>query len=267
MEFFVAVVIVLLVLIYFMVAVLRSVVSEVNQKVNEYFLKHLEEYDDHYSSKLSRIKEMNAKEEKLSRTIRSLEREAESYRVSPFYVPRPVPRDIYIPTARYIDNDFFVEYKVAKDKLMSIDKQQVIYNVLERVPYTGNLERYKLACDIIADLNFEVLYNLCSVSADDQLKALTETLTGEKKEMLEQYVEKLEVDEIFDSMKFYDYVKNIRLSEDPNVYVSVAENEQDYTEEEKNIICSVDSNICEGIKIIFQNKIYDYSIYKTRRKG
>ena len=42
MEFFVAVVIVLVVLIYFMVIVLRSVVGEVNQKVNGYFLKHLE---------------------------------------------------------------------------------------------------------------------------------------------------------------------------------------------------------------------------------
>ena len=81
MKFFVAVVIVLLVLIYFMVVVLRSVVSEVNQKVNGYFIKHLEEYDDYYSSKLAHIKEMNAKEEKLSRTLRSLEREVESYRV------------------------------------------------------------------------------------------------------------------------------------------------------------------------------------------
>ena len=267
MEFFVAVVIVLLVLIYFMVVVLRSVVSEVNQKVNGYFLKHLEEYDDHYSSKLANIKEMNAKEEKLSRTLRSLEREVESYRVSPFYVPRPVPRDIYIPTARYIDNDFFVEYKVAKDKLMSIDKQQVIYNVLERVPYIGNISRYKLACDIIEDLNFDVRYNLCSVPAAEQLEVLSEAMTGDKKEVLDSFVETLDVDEAFDSMKFYDYVKEIRKLEDPNVYVSVGENEQDYTEEEKNIICSVDSNICEGIKIIFQNKIYDYSIYKTRRKG
>ena len=267
MEFFVAVVIVLLVLIYFMVVVLRSIVSEVNQKVNGYFLKHLEEYDEQYSSKLTNIKEMNAKEEKLSRTLRSLEREMEAYRVSPFYVPRPVPRDIYIPTARYIDNDFFVEYKVAKDKLMSIDKQEVIYNVIEKVPYVGNLSRYQLACDIIKDLNFDVLYNLCSVPSTDQLEVLNETFTGDKKEVLEQFVNTLEVDEAFDSMKFYDYVKNIRKIEDPHLYVSVAENEKDYTEEEKNIICSVDSNICEGIKIIFQNKIYDYSIYKTRRKG
>ena len=267
MEFFVAVVIVLLVLIYFMVAVLRSVVSEVNQKVNEYFLKHLEEYDEQYSSKLSNIKKMNAKEETLSRTLRSLEREMESYRVSPFYVPRPVPRDIYIPTARYIDNDFFVEYKVVKDKLMSIDKQEVIYNVIEKVPYTGNLSRYKLACDIMEDMNFDVLYNLCSVSATDQIEVLSEAFTGDKKDVLEQFVNTLEIDETFDSMKFYDYVKNIRKIEDPHVYVSVAENERDYTEEEKNIICSVDGNICEGLKIIFQNKIYDYSIYKTRRKG
>ena len=71
----------------------------------------------------------------------------------------------------------------------------------------------------------------------------------------------------FDTIQFVDYVKSIRTKEDPHVYVSVGENEQDYSEEEKNIICSVDSNICEGIKIIFQNKVYDYSIYKTRRKG
>ena len=45
MGFFVAVVIVLLVLIYFMFVVLRSIVAEVNQKVNGYFLKHLEEYE------------------------------------------------------------------------------------------------------------------------------------------------------------------------------------------------------------------------------
>jgi hypothetical protein len=92
-------------------------------------------------------------------------------------------------------------------------------------------------------------------------------MTGDKAAVLDEFVDSLEVDETFDSMKFYDYVKDIRKIEDPHVYVSVGENELDYTEEEKKIICSVDSNICEGIKIIFQNKIYDYSIYKTRRKG
>ena len=267
MEFFVAVVIVLVVLIYFMVIVLRSVVSEVNQKVNGYFLKHLEDFDEQYEDKFTRIKEMNEKEEKLSRTLRSLEREMESYKVSPFYVPRPIPRDIYIPTARYIDNDFFLEYKITKDKLMSIDKQQVVYNVMDKVPYTGNIERYRVACDVIECLDFDSMYNLCSVPAESQLEVLREALVDEKEELLNEYVESLESFEEFDSLKFMDFVKNVQKTEDPNVYVSVGENEQDYTEKEKNIVCTVDSNICEGVKIVFQNKVYDYSIYKTRRKG
>ena len=267
MEFFVAVVIVLLVLIYFMVIVLRSVVSEVNQKVNGYFLKHLEIYDEQFEFKFTQMKEMNEKEEKMSRTLRSLERELEAYKVSPFYVPRPIPRDIYIPTARYIDNDFFVEYKITKDKLMSIDKQQVIYNVMDKVPYTGDIDRYNLACEIISDLDFEGMYNLCSVSSSEQMDILKEALTDEKGEMLSQYIDTLDEESQFDSLQFIDYVKTIRTIEDPHVYVSVGENELDYTEEDKKIICSVDSNICEGIKIIFQNKVYDYSIYKTRRKG
>ena len=267
MEFFVAVVIVLLVLIYFMVIVLRSVVCEVNQKVNGYFLKHLENYDEQFENKFTQMKEMNEKEEKMSRTLRSLERELEAYKVSPFYVPRPIPRDIYIPTARYIDNDFFVEYKVTKDKLMSIDKQQVIYNVMDKVPYTGDIDRYNLACEIISDLDFEGMYNLCSVSSSEQMDILKEALTDEKGEMLSQYIDTLDEESQFDSLQFIDYVKTIRTIEDPHVYVSVGENELDYTEEDKKIICSVDSNICEGIKIIFQNKVYDYSIYKTRRKG
>ncbi len=267
MEFFVAVVIVLVVLIYFMVIVLRSVVGEVNQKVNGYFLKHLEEYDDQFEEKFTRMKEMNEKQEKMSRELRGLERELEAYKVSPFYVPRPIPRDIYIPTARYIDNDFFVEYKITKDKLMSIDKQQVIYNVMEKVPYTGDIDRYDLACEIISDLDFEGMYDLCSVSATEQMDILKEALTEDKNDLLLEYIETLDEDSQFDTIQFVDYVKSIRTKEDPHVYVSVGENELDYSEEEKNIICSVDSNICEGIKIIFQNKVYDYSIYKTRRKG
>ena len=168
MEFFVAVVIVLLVLIYFMVVVLRSVVSEVNQKVNGYFLKHLEEYDDHYSSKLAHIKEMNAKEEKLSRTLRSLEREMEAYRVSPFYVPRPVPRDIYIPTARYIDNDFFVEYKVAKDKFknksgFTVGNAQKFLNMLMKDLYACLKQTPNLLC------GYEDYFRYCHMPLDSYI--------------------------------------------------------------------------------------------------
>ena len=107
MGIFIAVIVVLLVLIYFMTIMLRSVVSESNQKVNGYFLKNLEMYDARYKEKVSSLSKINVEYEDVSRELRNMKNEMISYKTSPFYAPRPVPRDIYIPTARYIDNDFF----------------------------------------------------------------------------------------------------------------------------------------------------------------
>ena len=137
MGIFIAVIVVLLVLIYFMTIMLRSVVSESNQKVNGYFLKNLEMYDERYKDKVKSLSKINVEYEDVARELKNMKNEMISYKTSPFYAPRPVPRDIYIPTARYIDNDFFEEYKIAKDKLMSINKQEVIDNVMEKVPFNN----------------------------------------------------------------------------------------------------------------------------------
>ena len=130
MGIFVAAVIVLIVLIYFMIVMLRSVVSEAGHQVNSYFLKNLESYDAQFKEKFKQMNELKEEQETLNREVKSMKSELVSYKTSPFYAPRPLARDVYIPTARYIDNDFFEEYKIAKDKLLSINKQQVINNVM-----------------------------------------------------------------------------------------------------------------------------------------
>lgn len=263
---YIAVVVVLVVLIYFMSVMLKSVVSEANQRVNSYFLKNLEMYDSQYREKMASVNRMNTEYEELSRELRNMKNEMMSHKTSPFYAPRPIPRDIFIPTARYIDNDFFEEYKIAKDKLLSINKQEVIDNVIEKVPFTGDLKLYRMAESILKKLDFEATYDMCSSAGEDQLQILKECLNSGEQKILQEYIESIEELEEFDILKFIDHVKFISWKNAPQVYVSVAENEEDYTDKERNIECSVDSNICEGLKIIYQNKIYDYSIYKSRRK-
>lgn len=266
MGIFVAAVIVLIVLIYFMIVMLRSVVSEAGHQVNSYFLKNLESYDAQFKEKFRQMNELKEEQETLNREVKSMKSELVSYKTSPFYAPRPLARDVYIPTARYIDNDFFEEYKIAKDKLLSINKQQVINNVMGKVEYVGDMDRYQTACRIIEKLNFEAVYDLCSVEKEDQLSVLKECLDNQEAALLLEYVGNMQEMEEFDILAFLDYIKKVKNDNDPFVYVSVGENENDYSDEERKIICSVDDNICEGIKIIYQNKIYDYSIYKTRRK-
>lgn len=266
MGIFIAVIVVLLILIYFMTIMLRSVVSESNQKVNAYFLKNLEMYDSRYREKVSSLSKINMEYEETQRELKNMKSEMVSYKTSPFYAPRPVPRDIYIPTARYIDNDFFEEYKIAKDKLMSINKHEVIDNVLEKVSFEGDREKYDITQDILKKLNFEAVYDLCSSTKEDQFQIIKESLNAEEAKLLLEYIEDMQDIEEFDVLGFIDYLKHIAWKNDPHVFVSVAENEEDYSDADRGIVCSVDQNICEGIKIVYQNKVYDYSIYKTRRK-
>ena len=212
------------------------------------------------------LNKLNIEVEETSRELNSMKREMVSHRTSPFYAPRPIPRDIYIPTARYIDNDFFEDYKNAKDKLMSINKQELIDNVISKVPYTGDMERYQIALDILAKLDFDAKFDFVSITLEQQLQILDEVLDDTEKEIFKEYANEIDDIEEIDILGFIDYVRNIERINTPKVFVSVAENEKDYTNEERNIFCTEDSNICEGIKIVYQNKVYDYSIYKTRRK-
>lgn len=266
MGIFIAVIVVLVVLIYFMTIMLRSVVSESNQKVNGYFLKNLEMYDARYKEKVSSLTKINVEYEDVARELRNMKNEMISYKTSPFYAPRPVPRDIYIPTARYIDNDFFEEYKIAKDKLMSINKQEVIDNVIAKVPFTGDMKIYNTIQGILEKLNFDAVYDLCSCEKQDQLEIIKECLDNEEQKLLLAYIEDMQEIDEFEVLGFIDYLKHTAWKNDPHVFVSVAENEADYSDEKRSIVCNVDQNICEGIKIVYQNKVYDYSIYKSRRK-
>lgn len=266
MGIFVAVSIVLVVLIYFMIVMLRSVTSRANQKVDEYFLGNLQQYDDVTSEKMSSMNKMYGEHKALQREIKSMQNELVSYKTSPFYAPRPLARDIYIPTARYIDNDFFEEYKVAKDKLLSINKQQVINELLGKVNYTGNIERYQVTRRIMEELNFDAMYDLCSLPGQDQYQVLSESFDEDEQTIFTEYTSQLEQPEDFDVLAFLNYVKLEQRQHDPYVYVYVGENEVDYSNEDRMIVCRVDDNICEGLKIVYQNQIYDYSIYKSRRK-
>lgn len=265
MGLFVAVLIVLVVLIYFMLVMIRSVVNEVTHKVDSYFQENLQEYDTNYKEKIARMNQMHKDVEELSAEMRSMQNELLAYKTSPFYAPRPLARDVFIPTARYIDNDFFKEYKTAKDKLQSINKQEVIDNIIERFPYVGNVEKYNTVSGILEKLNFEAIYDLCNAQSKEQYQVLCETLEPEELVILNEFMEEAPGD--FNILDFIDYMKKVMRDNDPRLFVSVAENEEDLTDEKRGIICSTDPNICEGLKVIYQNKIYDYSIYKTRKGG
>lgn len=266
MALFIAVVIVLVIMLYFMYVTLKASVDNANRKVNSYFLGKLEDFDEEFDSKLAKIEELTETRDTLSREVRGLKDDMISFKTSPFYAPRPLARSVYVPVARYIDDDFFEEYKSAKD-MLKMDKPGIIMNIYEKVPYTGNMELYNMALEFKSLLEFDVLFELASLQPMEQLKFIDSCLDENQEKFLVDYImNEITYPEDFDVLEFMSYIKIILKKHDPHLYVRTGETDEDLSNVHELVVSDFDDNVCEGIKIIYQNKVYDYSIYKSRKK-
>lgn len=266
MALFIAVLIVMVIMLYFMYVTLKAGIENANRKVNKFFLDKIEEFDEEFDEKIDKIEELTENRDVLRRQVKSLKEDMISFKTSPFYAPRPVPRSVYVPVARYIDNDFFEEYKSAKD-MLKMDKPQIILNIYEKVPYSGNLDMYETALACLKVLEFDVLFELTSLPSMEQLKVVDELFEErEEKFFVDYIINEVSDPEKFDILDFVSYLKKIVNKHDPHLYVRTGEVDENLSGVHELVVSDYDDNICEGIKIIYQNKVYDYSIYKSRKK-
>ena len=265
---FAAIFLVMGVMIYFITLSLRIVTENASKKVNAYFLSKLQEYDDDFEEKLDELAQLQEEKEKLQQEIRILKMDYSAMQPSRFYKPRPVIRDSFIPIARYIDNGFFEDYKLAKT-LLVMDKEDIIRTIMEKFPYEGDMNRYEMAKRILEKLNFDAVYDLCSISEKDQLKLLDEELSDEEEGLFEEYAKEVNLDNArdFKILDFISWLKEIVNEESPILVAYVGDEAEDYSYISPFVSCQFDRNVCEGIRIVYQKRLYDYSIYESRRKN
>lgn len=264
-------------MIYFMTVSIQIVVEHATKKVNTYFAKKLDDYDEDFKLKIERLNELEEEREILQNNIKLLELDRTNLKESRFYKPRPIIRDIYIPTARYIDNEFFEDYKMTKN-LLVINKEEMIKTVMDKFPYAKDRVRYLVARNIIRELHFENLYNLVTLDYMGQLEGLVcifgydeNGLEWSKNvpelEMLKEYVSTLEFIEDFDVLEFVKYVEAIMQVNTPILTAYTGEQGHSFKHISSEIESEYDANICEGIRIIYQNHVYDYSMYQSRKRS
>lgn len=263
---FAAVFLVILVMTYFIVISLKIVSESASKKVNAYFLSKLQEYDEDFSEKMDELRELQEKKEVLKQDIKVLEMDRHALRVSRFYQPRPVIRDTFIPLARYIDNGFFSDYKIAKN-LLTMDKEGIIRNLFEMFPYEGDILRYNSAKRILDMLDYDALYNMYTLEEEEQLTILDECLTGTELALLEEFCQPIDDASEFDFLEFLSWLKRVTDEESPILTAALGEEGEDYSYISPFAYCRYDKNVCEGVRIVYQNRLYDYSIYESRKKN
>lgn len=246
--------------------VLYSAVSATKKQVSFNFVRELEDYNGYLKSKELESKDLEEKKKELEEEIKSLEGIVLSLKTSPFYAPRPISRELYIPTARYIDNEFFDNHKRVNDMMKSVDQNEIIENIRKQYVYKGNREDYETACRLLEFLEMDTSYELCTVPSEVQLETLRDALKGPELDFLERFLDTLGEEEEFDVLSFRTFIREIRTAQDPKMYIRTGDPNAGTENADEDLIFQYDANISEGLKIIYQNQSFDFSIYRLRSR-
>ena len=246
--------------------VLRTAVHSTKKQVESCFVRELEDYNDFLSERAKESRQSEQQRDHLQKEIENLEGVMLSLKTSPFYAPRPISRELFIPTARYVDDEFFDNHKRVNDMMKGMDWVEVIEKIQNEREYSGNKKDYDAACGILRMLNMDALYELCTLSPHVQLEILQLVLENEGKDILNRFLSSLLEENEFDVLKFRSFVREIRTLQDPVMYIRTGEEEMEELESEVELVRQFDKNISEGFKVVYQNKSYDFSIYRLRSK-
>lgn len=170
--------------------------------------------------------------------------------------------DLYLPsTSEYMNYDFSEDYKKLKKHFL-FDKHNIncaIEQLLQsQETEAGALSKDNAVTDkILEKLSFDSMFKLAMLDSNEQQEIVEQLLLEEEKALLEEYIGD---NKVFESFKFYDWLKNRQLLNDKQIRVKAAGFQQELNLD--GVLVEYDENLCEGFQIRIGNKLYDYGIRK-----
>ena len=247
---FIAVVAVMAVMNSFMFLVLKRIVSKADRQMQRYFLKKLEVYDDLYDEKAKRFQEI-------------INRTSKEHKEGNFFDPYSALKiaalareDAKNKFVNYRNIDFLKEYKAVKNK-MQIYKEEVVVDLAAKASKRDDYFA-RLVNRIQTRFSFDTFYKIATMTEESQKEILEETLLEDEKLLLREYCQLN--DDVFDYLGFFNYLKKLSYQYDPKIYVKTGEVEDHFEEIDERIVTEYDAGICEGIRVVSKNVLYDYSI-------
>lgn len=189
-------------------------------------------------------------------------KELEKLEVEPEVVEESVEVEsaatIMMGESRYVNASFFKDYNKVKNTFSTLALGQALEKVgelLERHK-VGEVEVYK---EVLELLDFNVQYNMLTLSVSDQLEVLQEVLgdSKDKNKILENYLERYSE---FELNTFIQYVKEYVFHNDTQIMVASNTGASLVDEPIKGVTYLKDETIGEGFTVRYKDKLYDYSI-------
>lgn len=242
-EVIVGVIIVLFVLTLVMVLLLKKIVKEINHQSKEYFALKLQDYDDLVEEREKRLIELEKNKERIR-----LEEEGDNFQdAAVVCVSDKLPEyqvDGLLQKLKTIDEEFDLD----NDKIVAMflrenqieENDRIYLELVSLKQYIGQYEIYrKLSED--KHLLLEIIQKLSPSSREK----IEKYYLGTKRFSVNDFLEYLEVE--------------IRKS-DPVIYIEVGDKDLNYDQLDRRIKTIYNDKIYKGIRIRYQDKLYDYSL-------
>lgn len=250
---FLTVLVVLVCMNGFIFLTLRQLTRHIREQLEGRLIRELSVFDRLYEEKAEQLERLKA--EKALSDSNIFPQAPEPKREEPMVCTAGIPSG-EIPVSRTSNPDFYQEYRYVKHAF-DLDYEQMIRQVMA----AGKDPDWHLgeqADAILLAVPEEAAFELSTLDGAEQLELLYQVLEPEVNGLIDQYLQEEEVmPPDFGILEFLSYLKNVSRLYRDEVTVYTGKRMPDASRPGIRVV--YDPSICEGIRIVRGNRLYDYS--------
>lgn len=159
-------------------------------------------------------------------------------------------------SVRYKNQEFREDY-LAVQRMEALDAEAALQSVMN-IQTRDTSGTGAVFSGLLELLDYDTAFRLSSRGAEEQEAILREAFNPQQERVLDAYMNSVSAP--FSVIDFYGYLEEKAQQYDENFYIHRAEGVREPVAYRDNVKTVNDETVTAGVKIVYQNKLYDYSI-------
>lgn len=242
----IAIILVLTLMTVVIFYILKNTVSNINEQGRVYFTLKLQQYEKEFEGKHLNDNERNkGLEEQNVKKVNDISQIGRSG--SLVYVDEKLDYQVsdLLKLVKKIEKGFIV------------DNEEIIKAFVAEKTETDTIKKYEKLKKVKEYILGIGVYQILTTNKENFIQDIEREIEKIDHKIYHRYIMTSDEFEIED---FLNYVENEMGTCDPTIYIFVGDEEENYDKLDDRIKTIFDDRVYKGIKIIYKNKLYDYSL-------
>ena len=236
------------ILILVMFLILKNAVTKISNQTKAYFIDKLQAYDYLINEKEEKLNEINKqiKDKELEIKEDNKASDKKNYEFDYNII------ELFNET-KYQDNSLF-ELNRLIDKEFNFNYEKIIETFVSLIKDNDN---YSFCLNLRKRIDSEMIYQLSILNEEERREFLKNELSKEEYKIYEIFEETMDKTT---PEAFVEYLDQLLSLNNPNIVVLVGNDKENYDYISDYVKTKVSKDIYKGIKVIYKDKIYDFSL-------